>query len=184
VGGGRGDDGDLDAWAAGARAQEAAAARARRRWLRRQAEEQAEFVSLLVELRERAVPIEVVSASGRAYRGRIRVVGRDCVLLSAASRRAVLVSAAAIVAVRPQDDAAVALTVEARPTGPESMAELVRRAAGDRPRVTVHTVGAADPVSGDLVGCGVDVVVVLAGEPPTPTYLRLTSVSEISFDSG
>ena len=185
MGGGWGDDGDLDAWAAGARAQDAAAARVRQRWLRQQAVEQADFVSLLVELRERATPTTVTTSGGRTHRGRLAVVGRDCLMLITARGRTVLVAASAVLAVRPDEDRTVTLTVDTRQPGPESMAELVRRAAVDRPHVTVHAVGAAEPLVGELQACGLDVVaLLLSGEPPAPAYLRLASVSEMSFDSG
>lgn len=189
MGGGWGDDGDLngdlDAWAAGARAQDAAAARARQRWMRQQAVEQADFVSLLVELRERATPTTVTTSGGRAHRGRIAVVGRDCVVLVTPRGRTVIVAASAVLAVRPDGDRAVTLTVDIRPAGAESMADLVRRATVDRPRVTVHAAGAPEPIVGELEACGLDVVALLvAGEPPVPAYVRLTSVSEMSFESG
>ena len=188
-----GDDGDLsgdlnrdlDAWAAGARAQDAAAARVRQRWLRQQAVEQADFVSLLVELRERATSTTVTTSGGRTHRGRIAVVGRDCLVLTTTRGRTVVVAASAVLAVRPDEGRAVTLTVDTRPPGGESMAELVRRVAADRPNVTVHTVGAAEPWVGELQACGLDVVtLLLAGEPPAPAYLSLPSVSEMSFDSG
>ena len=176
---------DLDAWAAGARAQDAAAARVRQRWLRQQADEQADFVSLLVELRERATTTTVTTVSGRTHRGRIRVVGRDCLVLVTTRGRTVVVAASAVLAVRSDEDRAVTLAVDTRPPGDESMAELVRRAAVDRPRITVHTVGGAEPLVGELQACGLDVLALLvAGEPPAPVYLRLPSVSEMSFDSG
>jgi hypothetical protein len=177
--------GDLDAWAAGARAQDAAAARVRQRWLRQQAVEQADFVSLLVELRDRATSATVTTAGGRTYRGRITVVGRDCLVLITTRGRTVVVAGSAVLAVRPDEDRAVSLIVDTRPPGAESMAELVRRAALDRPDVTVHAAGAGEPLVGELQACGLDVVaLLLAGEPPVPAYLRLTSVSEMSFDSG
>jgi hypothetical protein len=193
MGGGWGDDGDLggdlhrdlDAWAAGARAQDAAAARARQRWMRQQADEQADFVSMLVELRERATSTTVTTSGGRTYRGRIAVVGRDCLVLTMNQGRTVVVAASAVLAVRPDEDRAVTLTVDPRQPGAESMAEVVRRAAVDRPHVTVHAPGAPQPIVGELQACGLDVMaLLLAGEPPVPAYLRLTSVSEMSFDSG
>ena len=97
MGSGWGDDGDLnrdlDAWAAGARAQDAAAARVRQRWLRQQAVEQSDFMSLLVELRERAAPTTVTTSGGRTHRGRITVVGRDCVVLLTTRGRTVFLAA-------------------------------------------------------------------------------------------
>jgi hypothetical protein len=188
VGGSWADDelnDDLDAWAAGARAQDAAAARVRQRWLRQQASEQADFVSLLVELRERATSTTVTTSGGRTHRGRIAVVGRDCLVLITTRERTVVVAASAVLAVRPDEERAVTLTVDTRSPGSVSMAELVRRAAVDRPQVTVHSVGSPDPLVGELQACGLDVVtLLLAGEPPVRAYLRLPSVSEMSFDSG
>jgi hypothetical protein len=193
VGGSWGDDGwvddgdlnDLDAWAAGARAQDAAAARVRQRWLRQQAVEQADFVSLLVELRECVTPATVTTSGGRSHRGRITAVGRDCLMLVTTRGRTVVVAASAVLAVRPDEERPAALTVDTRPPGTESMAELVRRAAVDRPRVIVHAFGAAEPLVGELQACGLDVAtLLLAGEQPEVAYLRLASVSEMSFDSG
>ena len=185
MGGGRGEDGDLDAWAAGARAQEAAAARARQRWLRQQADEQADFISLLVDLRERAASTTVVTGGGRTHRGRITIVGRDCLMVVTTRGHTILVAASAVLAVRPDDERTVMLGVDTRPPGTESMAEVVRRAAIDRPTVTVHMTGASEPVVGELHACGLDVMaLLLAGDPPAPVYLKLTSVSEMSFDSG
>ena len=191
MGGGRGDDGDVngdmhvDAWVAGAKAQEAAAARVRQRWLRQQAVEDADFVSLLVELRERATPTTLTTSGGRTHRGRIAVVGRDCVVLITTRGRTVVIAASAVLAARPDEDGAVSLTVDTRPPSTESMAELVRKAAVDRPQVIVHAAGTPEPLVGELHACGRDIVtLLLAGEQPGPVYLRLPSVSEMSFESG
>jgi hypothetical protein len=191
VGGGWGDDGDVngdmhvDAWVAGAKVQAAAAARVRRRWLRQQAIEGADFVSLLVGLRERATTTTLTTSAGRTHRGRVAVVGRDCVVLITTRGRTVVVAASAVLAVRPDEDGAVIVPVDTRPPGTESMAELMRKAAVERPQVIVHAVGAPEPLVGELHACGRDVVtLLLAGEPPGPAYLRLASVSEMSFESG
>ena len=65
------------------------------------------------------------------------------------------------------------------------MAEVMRRAAIDRPTVTVHMTGASEAFTGELHACGLDVVaLLLADNPSAPAYLKLASVSEMSFDSG
>jgi hypothetical protein len=185
VGGGRGGDDGLDAWAAGARAQEAAAARARRHWLRQQADEQADFVSVLTDLRDRAAPATVVTRSGRSYRGTITVVGRDCLALVDDRGRTTFVASSAVWLVRPENEREVRLAIDTRETGSETMAALVRRAALDRPAVTVHSTGAQRPVVGELHSCGADVIgLLVTGEPAGAAYLRLASVSEMSFASG
>jgi hypothetical protein len=184
VGGGRGD-GELDAWAAGARAQDAAAARTRRRWLRQQAHEQSDFTSLLIDVCERAATTTVITTGGRAHRGRITNVGRDCVVLVTTGGRTVVLATHAVAAVRPDGERTVTLALDPRRPEPLSLAEIVRARAIDRPMVTVHLAGGREPLVGELQACGIDVVaLLLAGEPPAPAYLRLASVSEMSFDSG
>ena len=184
MGGGWGDDGNLDAWAAGARAQEAAAARTRQRWLRQQAAEQADFASLLVEWRERGSPVAVTTAVGRCYhQARITAVGRDCVALATAQGR-VLLSSRAVVAVQPHDETEVTLAIDMRSTSDDSMDELVQRAAHDRELVTIHVDGAPEPFVGELQACGRDVVVIRLERTGAVVYLTLASVSEMSFDSG
>jgi hypothetical protein len=184
VGGAWGDQGDVDAWAAGARAQEAAAARTRQRWLRQQAAEQADFASLLVDLHEQGTAVAVTTAAGRCHpHARIASVGRDYIALATARGR-VLLSSGAVVAVQPHDERDVTLAVDMRATRDESMAEVVRRAAHDRKLVTIHADGAPEPFVGELQACGRDVVVIRLERTRAVVYLTLASVSEMSFDSG
>nr|MBA3268429.1 hypothetical protein [Acidimicrobiia bacterium] len=56
---------DVERWAAEARARDAADARLRERGLRRQAEDEAVFVGLLVDLAERGVGVLVTTSGGR-----------------------------------------------------------------------------------------------------------------------
>jgi hypothetical protein len=99
--------------------------------------------------------------------------------------RTIVLAASAVLGVRPDDERSVVLAVDPRTVGNESMAEIVRRNAVERPAVTVHLEGRPEPLAGELQACGLDVMaLLLAGEPPTPAYLRLASVSEISFASG
>jgi hypothetical protein len=176
---------DLDAWAAEARAQEAALARSRTRWLRQQADDGADFTSVLVELSERGTDVAIDTARGGVVRGRITTVGRDFVAVAGQRARVMFVASVAVVAVRPLEQTGSTLSVDRRHPVDDTLAAAVTRAAADRPRVVVHTSGASAPLAGELRSCGRDVMTVVAdGEPPAPAYLRLSSVSEISFDSG
>jgi hypothetical protein len=178
------DDGDLDAWAAGVRAEEAATARTRQRWLRQQASEHADFASLLVELHERGTPVTVTTTAGRRHqRARITAVGCDFLALATVRGR-VLVASKSIVAVQPHDRLGVTLAVDKRPTADDSMADLVRRAADTREVVALQVEGIPEPFVGELQTCGKDVVAMRIERSRSVAYLTLASVSEMSFDSG
>ncbi|MGI9023711.1 MAG: hypothetical protein ACR2HV_10890, partial [Acidimicrobiales bacterium] len=65
-----------------------------------------------------------------------------------------------------------------------TMADVIGHAVESRPRVQVFATSAG--LSGELVALGTDVLTVQTdGNPPGLTYVRLASVSELSFlDSG
>ncbi|MGI9023309.1 MAG: hypothetical protein ACR2HV_08790, partial [Acidimicrobiales bacterium] len=91
---------EVERWAAEARARDAADARVRERWLRRQAEEEAAFAGLLVSLAERGVPVIVATTGGRHHVGRVEAVGADFTVVTTTGDRSTLVSLAAVAAVR------------------------------------------------------------------------------------
>lgn len=176
---------DLERWAAGARAQEAAEARVRERWLRQAAEEEASFAGLLIDLAEDGRPVSVATTAGRRHHGPIVAVGTDFVAVSGPDGRVVLVSLGAVAEVRPAAGARhpPAATADRQHLG-VTMAEVVAQAAATRPRVAI---AAGDvTVVGHLRAVGVDVLTVRTdGEPPGQSYVTLASVSEVSlFDSG
>src|SRR5204863_961971 len=69
--------GDLGRWAADSRASDAARARTRERWLRRQAAEEATLPGVALDLAERGDAVVLKTTSGRAHRGRLVAVARD-----------------------------------------------------------------------------------------------------------
>ena len=176
-------------WAADARADEAGRARSRARWLRHQAEEEATFAGLLVDLAEQGTAVLLRTTAGRRHRGAVAAVGADFVLLEpdggAAARRWVLVPLDAVTTVRPAH--------ENRRTGPAQGARaptldlllaeaLDAMAAADGPRTTVTIVLEADPdpVAGELEAIGADVLTVrVDGSPQTRTFVRLGAVTEV-----
>ncbi len=181
-----GDLDDLEAWAAEARAREAAESRARERWLRTQAEEGAQFASVLAGLVERAGPVTLTTTAGRHLSGQLTSVGEDFVSLTLGGGRRTLVALAALAWVREAPGRRGEASLAERSDPPESatLADVLAQAVAYRPRVAVQTDRAA--VTGELRAVGVDVLALeTAGDPPAMLSVRLRSVYEISFlDSG
>jgi hypothetical protein len=185
---------DLERWAAGARAQEAADARVRERWLRQAAEEEASFAGLLADLAEAGRSVVLTTAAGRRHQGPVVAVGSDFVAL-AGDGRLTLVATEAIAELRrspgaPAGARARAAVASGSARGEHEnrlgvgLAEVLAQAVAVRPRVAV--VSGTVTVVGQLRAVGVDVLSVRTdAEPAGLSYSRLSSVSEISlFDSG
>jgi hypothetical protein len=178
-------------WAAGQRAEAAAAGRARERWLRTQAGAGATWTGVLVDLAEQSGPVVVVSGS-RRWRGALVGVGPDFCVLDATPRRPVLVALAALSAVWAEgagpmpaggsgtgpgvadpsgapvasgrSGPAVASAGDRRPTLQLSWLAALSMLAEDRHPVSLTAVGGEELV-GTLVGVGEDVLT-LQTDPP------------------
>jgi hypothetical protein len=179
---------DVERWAAEVRARDAADARVRERWLRRSAEEEADFAGLLLDLAERRVAAVITTSSGRRHPGRVAAVGADFVAVRTEGDRTTLVALAAVAAVRVTGlGPATGGRAQARDEGRSltvSVADVLAHAAGRRPRLHVHCDAAT--VTGELRSVGTDVVTLRTdGDPSSLAYVSLASVSEISLlDSG
>jgi hypothetical protein len=179
---------EIERWAAEARARDAVDARVRERWLRRQAEEQATFEALLVDLAEREVAVVVTTTDNRRHIGPIEAVGADFVALRVSGGRTTVVALRFVgaVSVASRGEGAASGDREDRSSRSVTvtLAEVLAHAVGHRPRVRVHAGDAA--VAGELRSVGTDVVSLRTdGDPPATAYLSLPSVSEASFlDSG
>jgi hypothetical protein len=164
-----------------ARGDEAASARARERWLARQAEASATLVGSLVDLAEAGAPIAITCVGARTITGTMRAVGTDVVVVAERGGDSVLVRIGAIALVRPapggapvdaaRGDRAAALDL--------TLVELLDRLAGERPDVAV-SLDTADVVSGALVAVGADVLTVrLAAGDGGVAYVSASSVSSV-----
>jgi hypothetical protein len=177
--------GDLERWAADARAREAAGARVRERWLRAQAEEEASLAGVLLSLAERRETVVLTTAAGRRHRGVVSGVGLDFAVLRAPAGATTLVALAALADVRMVDErpgpksAAATGDDAARGALGVRLADVLAQAAGQRPRVAVQA-GAASVV-GDLRAVGSDMLTVRADGTGGVVYVALASLSEISF---
>jgi hypothetical protein len=175
---------DLERWAAGARAQDAAEARVRERWLRQAAEEEASFAGLLVDMAEDARPVSVTTTAGRRHHGPITGVGTDFVAVEGPAARLVLLRLSAVAEVRAATGTRRPAAATAREPLDVALAEVLAQAAANRPRVAV--VLGDVTVVGELRAVGTDVLTIRTdGEPGGLSYVTLASVSEVSlFDSG
>lgn len=174
---------DVARWTADARSEEAARSRARERWLRQQAEEDARFAGLALDLAERATALAVRTTSGRTLHGRFSAVARDFCVLHADGGTAVLLTFAAVAAVRPEPGARAGAAAGDR-AAPLSLtlADLLAALAAERPRVRVVVEGGGEAVSGELWSVGADVATIrLEGDDRPVVYVRLEAVREVTL---
>jgi hypothetical protein len=169
---------ELTRWAAAARVDEAAAARSRERWLRRQAEEEATLAGVLCDLAERRIPVVVQTTAGRRHRGRVAAVGRDFCVLVIGDGRELLVALAAVAVVRPEPGPRAptgdrALTVEL------GLLDALTHVNGER--VAAVTTG-GDTLVGEVRSVGQDVLaLVLEGERRATAYLPAGAIAEVGL---
>jgi hypothetical protein len=171
----------LDRWVAEARSDDAAAERARERWLRVAAEESATFAGVLIDLAERATPVLVHGRAGRRHRGSITAVGIDFCALRTAGGRDVLISYEGLSSVRPEAGAPGASGD--RPIRLDlDLAEAIAAIAADRPRVLLVTIADGDGLAGELRSVGRDVATVrLDGTPGSHAYVAIAAIAELSL---
>jgi len=189
---------DVERWAAEVRVRDAVDARQRQRWLSQQAQDEAAFTSLLLGLAEQAVVVIATTTGARRHIGQVEAIGTDFVALTTTGARTTLLSLGAIAAVRVAnasersrrgDLRRPGLPADARPGSSTrivgvTMADVIAHAVERRPRIQVFA-GAAQ-LSGELRAVGADVATLHTdSDPPGLAYVRLASVSELSFlDSG
>ncbi len=168
----------------GARAEQAVSAKARERWLRQQASEEATLAGTLVDLAEGSMTVSLTVAAGRAYHGVVGAVGRDFVALVLPSGPVVYVRLAAVAVVRPAPG-----TREGEASGDRAaphdlmLAEALSRVGWLRPRVALYAGSDVDPVTGELRAVGRDVVTVRHDGPEHATvYVNLATLSEAAVD--
>lgn len=169
-----------------ARADSDAGERTRRRWLRQQTQEEAEFAGTLLMLSERGASVVVATETGRRHQGRIVGLARDvCALVTGEGRR-VWLRLESIAAVRPEGALDHPPAADARVEREDlDFVEVLARLAEDRPAVQLVTRGSPVVVAGELRTVGADVATVLEGDRRMTCYVRVPSVVEVSlFGSG
>ncbi len=174
---------DLTRWLADVRVDAAAASRARERWLRQAAEEEAMFAGILLDLAERDISVVAAVAGNHSHRGVVRAVAEDFCALRTVDGGDVLLRYDGISSVRPHGrpeghtgDRAQALDM--------TFNEAALALAGDRPRILVIALDGTG-LSGELRAAGRDVLTLrLDGESRATSYVPLASVAELSMVSG
>lgn len=195
------DLGDIDRWAAEARAREAAQARVRKRWLRAQAEEGTSWQGVLSGLVERRAAVTAATVGGHTLAGRLAAIGADFVEIDTGGDRRTLVALRAVAWLRPapvtgREGVRAGLPADDRSAtdgetreggdspGEVALVDVLAHAVAHRPRVSLAA--PAGTLTGELRAVGVDVVAVeVASSPPGLVYVPVASIYEISFlDSG
>lgn len=187
--GDHGDDAGVDAllaevtaWAGDERRRDAAASRARERWLRQAAAEDARFAGTVLDLAEERATVVVRTTAGTSLRGCIAAVGRDFLVVRGHGERSVFVRFVSVATVRPEPGhrSAVAAS-ERRGPLPATLADVLARLAADRPRVRLGVEGASEAVCGELRAVGHDVATVrLEGDPAGLVYVHLDAVRDLT----
>lgn len=181
----------VERWVAEAQVRDAVDARQRERWLRRQAEDEAAFAGLLLDLAERRVAVVATTTGGRRHIGRVEAVGADFAAMTGPGGQITLLALAAVATVgraragdpRPPESIG-RRSPDTPPTVMVTMADVIGHAVERRPRVRLFA-GVTGAV-GELRAVGADVVTLYTDSDPAGlAYVRLASVSELSFlDSG
>lgn len=180
LGGGDGLARSLERWAADAVVDEAARRRARQRWLRLQAEEEASLVGTLVDLAERGRPV-TLDVGGQRLRGRVVGIGSDFLALRSDRGQQVLVRTAAVEAVRAEPGERTVVGDRATLVD-VALDAVVGPLAGDRPDVLVRT-RSGMAVRGQLRSAGADVLRLRAeGDPASPVWVPLAGVDVLVLD--
>ena len=180
-------DDELDRLLDETRADEAAAARARERWLRRQAEEDARLAGVLLDLAESGRVVAVTMAGGRVHHGILTLVGADCAVLHDQGGNPVHLALGAIASVVPEPGAPSGpATGERAPASAATLLDLLLEISALRPGVQVVTRGSPQGLVGQLVAVGTDVLTIrLDSEQGRTCYVAAQSVVSVSvFDSG
>jgi hypothetical protein len=163
-------------WAAGERTTAAAQNRARERWLREQASASASWAGVLVDLAEQSASV-VIRVGRLRYAGRMVGVARDFCVVQQPGGRPTLIVLAAISALWPQVTSAGPPAGDRQPGLALSLAGALSALAEERSRVAL-TLTDGDPVEGEMVAVGEDVLTIRTESPSRRSvYVRLAAVT-------
>lgn len=170
---------DLARWSGDRRAEEAAESRRDEAWLRRQAEEDARFTGVALDVAEQAESVTVRTSAGRLHHGHIVAVAEDFLVLRSAGGPPVLVPSSAVTVLRPAPGARAhdAASTRRAPVGAR-FAHALAGLADDRPRVGLVVQG-GEALTGELRTVGRDVCT-LRLEGGGGVYVRVDALTEVT----
>jgi hypothetical protein len=149
--------------------------------LERQAKEEATMGAVLLDLAERGRPVLLSTSAGRAFRGPIRAVGADFVVIRDVGLGEVIIPSRSLAVVRPAagDDGAGGerpFTVEL------VLGETLVELAADNPTVIVAAGG--DQLRGQLRSSGIDVLEIALESPrPAVVHVNVAAVDHLAIVS-
>lgn len=144
------------------KADEAARARSRERWLWQQTTEEARFTGTLVDLFERETPVNVRTTTGRVHHGTITAVGLDFCVLRTTTGVDRYLALDGLGWIRPVERAGPSATGDRPAPLDLGLAELFGHLVEGRPRMLVFVRGDPEPIAGQLRAVGVDVLTLRA----------------------
>ena len=148
--------------------------------LRQAAEEGATFIGTLVDVLERAETVTIRMATGRAYRGLLRAVGRDFVVIREPATPPALLAIRAVTSVRTVRGGRFDSAGDRKPTLDTTLASVLAGAAADRPAVQVGVPGEPSLLLGELRAAGTDVVTLRLDAATRPTiFVPVSAVDEV-----
>jgi hypothetical protein len=171
----------IDRWAADARVDEAARLRARERWLRHQAEEEASLAGVLADVAERGTSVALHVRGGRRHRGEVAALGGDFVALRSAGGD-VIVALPAVTSLRTLPGGAS--TIGDRSTGASHrLVDVLAGLAAERAAVSLVLADGDEAVAGVVLWVGQDVVGVrVAGGAAVTAYVPVGAIVEVVVD--
>jgi hypothetical protein len=152
------------------RAEAAVASRERQRVLEQLQRESATFLGVLTDLAEQRRQVHVRLDTGATVVGGIDLLGDDLVAVGGAWLRLGAVQAVRATGDGADRDEAVVADLD--------LAAVLTRLVEDRPRVVLHVLG-GEPVRGELVAAGDDVVTVRLDGDGEVAYVPIAAVSGV-----
>lgn len=178
-------DADLAALLDQERGLSAARARGAQRWLRQQGMEEARLSGVALSAAEQHDSVTIRTTSGRAHTGVVTVVGADFLALHSSGGVLVYLAMRAV-ALLQSDRALAALPAGDGRSAPvtTTLQNALADLAGERPEVAVVSEGNPQPVPGQLLAVGLDVLSLAVAGQRTIAYVSMASLTELSLRSG
>jgi hypothetical protein len=174
------DGESLERWLGELRADEAAAARRREGWLRRQEAEATTLAGLLRDFAEHATTVVVRTITGARHIGQVTTVAADFAAITT-SANTVLLRERAIASIAAEPGSHAPMPSGDRQPLDRYFDDVVAALAGDNPRV-VATYASGGVVSGELREVGSDVLGIATSAPTSRlTYVPLSALLELSL---